>query len=135
MALISDKAAKNIIAVLWMAALFAASFLIPDRAVLPLCIAAAAIGFGGVYGVRAYVSRINRVAKALNAAEERVPMTIPAELLSGSELTFLGLQGAREPDVHLAALRRREDKIVWAGVLFGMLGLWAILFAVVTYGD
>lgn len=121
---------KTFAALAWIALLLGAAILLPSSLVLPVGAGAAALGFGGLFGLRAWLRRAVQRERALAAGAGLAGLAPlgPAERL-------LGLRDAQDEAAQLAVLRARRSWLLGLGVAMGMLGLGGVLLVVLVHGD
>ncbi len=126
----APPAMKTFAAALWLVFLFAGAILLPRALVLPVGGMAAALGFGGLYGLRAWLRGLGRREQHLAAG---VGLAGLAPL--GFAERLLGLRDTQDEEGQLALLRARKPWVLGLGVAMGMLGLGGVLLVVIVYGD
>ncbi len=127
-----DNAKRNTGAVLVLAGAILAAVSVPHELLRPISVGVAVVAFSSLFGIRAYLRRLEAVAGFLATNKEVNQADTLAALLSEPERRFLRVGGAPDAAATIGQLRARQRAIERFGVWLGMLGLCAGLVAIVV---
>ena len=133
--LFSERTTTNLLAFLILSAFIALLLLVPHEVLRPLSVGVVVFAVLAVFGIRAYLRRLESVVAFLDTKNSAHPAPPLVGLLSEPERTLLGLRAQGTAAEISRILRRRQSVLTTVAMCAAIPGICAALLAVFFFSD
>ena len=132
--LLSERTTTNLLSVFVLAASIALLLFVPHQWLRPLSVGYVVFAVLAVFGIRAYLRRLETVVSALASSRADTALLLTT-LLSEPERRLLRLRSQGTPAEISHVLRRRQSALTAVAMGIAVLGICAFILAIVLFSD